>query len=115
MQHYFDIYDDIFIKYKNKQINFLEIGVNAGGDLQMWKNYFTKIDTLYGIDINPNCKEIENFIENTQIIIGDQGDPVFSEKLSKMVKNLDIILDDGGHQFHQQINTFKYLFTPLNI
>jgi hypothetical protein len=37
---YFDIYDRYFSKYRGKTTQILEIGVQAGGSLQMWKDYF---------------------------------------------------------------------------
>ncbi|MFP4369831.1 MAG: hypothetical protein ACLFR2_09645 [Candidatus Kapaibacterium sp.] len=38
--HYFDIYDRHFSKFRGKEIILLEIGVSHGGSLQMWKSYF---------------------------------------------------------------------------
>ena len=40
--HYFDIYEENFLKYKKKGITLLEIGVSKGGSLKMWQNYFNK-------------------------------------------------------------------------
>ncbi len=53
--HYFDIYERHFNRFRNKQIVILEIGVSQGGSLQMWKNYFGSSAKIYGIDINPRC------------------------------------------------------------
>jgi|TARA_B110000093_G_C12912821_1_gene385516 hypothetical protein len=114
LEHYFQIYENIFEKYKNNEITFLEIGINKGGDLLMWENYFTNLKKLIAIDILPECKKFENDLNKTEIIIGDQGNIQFLEQLSNNYKNLDIVLDDGGHQFHQQINSFEYLFKSLN-
>lgn len=114
LEHYFPIYESIFEPYKNKEINFLEIGINKGGDLLIWETYFTNLKKIIAIDILPQCKELEHFLKKTEIIIGDQGNLEFLEDLSSKHKNFDIILDDGGHQFHQQINSFKYLFKSLN-
>lgn len=57
--HYFDIYEKYFSKYRNKEVVILEIGVFQGGSLQMWKEYFGPGAKIYGIDINPNCKKLE--------------------------------------------------------
>ena len=66
--HYFEIYDRHFKKYKNRDIVLLEVGVSRGGSLQMWSDYFGKGSKFFGIDIDPRCKEFEN--ENTKIFIG---------------------------------------------
>ncbi|HMH33204.1 MAG TPA: hypothetical protein VK543_09260, partial [Puia sp.] len=55
--HYFEIYDRHFSRFRNKEINILEIGVLHGGSLQMWKEYFGPKAKIYGIDINPECKK----------------------------------------------------------
>jgi len=41
-EHYFDIYENYFAKYRNKPVLMLEIGVLAGGSTRMWKSYFHK-------------------------------------------------------------------------
>lgn len=106
--HYFEIYDQYFSKYRDKEIVILEIGVFQGGSLQMWKNYFGPKAKIYGIDINPNCKELEE--ENVEIFIGSQCDRTFLKKMKQQIPPIDILIDDGGHTMQQQIITFEELF-----
>ena len=40
--NYFEIYENIFRKFVNKKITFVEIGIGDGGSLFMWKNFFGK-------------------------------------------------------------------------
>ena len=44
--NYFNIYEDLFKKYKNKDITFVEIGIHNGGSLDIWRKYFTKYHEL---------------------------------------------------------------------
>lgn len=113
LKHYFKIYEELFEKYKNEKINFFEIGINKGGDLQIWHKYFTNLNKMYAVDINKECKLIENELPNTTIYIGDQGNKEFLKMLVDNVDDIDILLDDGGHQFHQQINSFNFLFKKI--
>ena len=113
LTHYFRIYEEEFEKYKNKSINFFEIGINKGGDLQIWHKYFTNLNKMYAVDINENCKSLEKILPNTTIFIGDQGNKSFLKMLTNNIDDIDILLDDGGHQFHQQINSFKFLFKKI--
>ena len=106
--HYFDVYDQYFSKYRYKEIVILEIGVFQGGSLQMWKNYLGPKAKIYGIDINPNCKELEE--ENIKIFIGSQSDPDFLKKVKEQIPPIDILIDDGGHTMKQQIVSFEELF-----
>lgn len=109
--HYFDIYERYFEKYRNKEVTILEIGVSHGGSVQMWKNYFGPKAKIYGIDINPNCKQIEE--ENIHIFIGSQEDREFLRKVKSEIPKLDILIDDGGHTMRQQIVSFEELFDHI--
>ena len=40
--HYFDIYERHFSKYRDKDIVLMEVGVSNGGSIKMWLNYFGK-------------------------------------------------------------------------
>lgn len=107
-EHYFEVYDRYFYKYRNTEVIFVEIGVYQGGSLQMWKQYFGPKAKIYGVDINPECKKFED--EQIEIIIGDQENKDFLESLKDRIPQMDILLDDGGHTMKQQINTFEVLF-----
>lgn len=109
--HYFDVYDRHFNKYRGKDIVILEIGTFNGGSLQMWKNYFGPKAKIYGIDVNPNCKQVEE--ENITILIGSQSDRNFLEKVKAEVPPIDILIDDGGHTMLQQIVSFEELFAHV--
>lgn len=106
--HYFSIYDRYFKKYKGKPIVFLEIGVFQGGSLQMWKSYFGDKAQIYGIDIDPRCKDFE--AENISIFIGSQNDRKFLKGIKAQIPKADIILDDGGHFMRGQRISFEELF-----
>lgn len=117
--HYFDVYHQYFNKFRGQEtVNILEIGVQNGGSLQMWREYFGVGAKIWGVDVDPNCKAVQQYYkdkygdENIQVIIGDQGDRSFLETLKKTLPPLDIVIDDGGHYFHQQINSFEVLY-PL--
>lgn len=112
--HYFEVYDRFFSKYRGKDVTILEIGVSGGGSLQMWKNYFKKSDnkvTVYGIDIRPWCKDLEE--EDIHIFIGSQEDRVFLREVKKQIGKVDILIDDGGHTMNQQITTLEELFDMI--
>ena len=37
-EKYFEIYENVFKNYKNRDITFVEIGVHNGGSLEIWRN-----------------------------------------------------------------------------
>lgn len=109
--HYFEAYDRFFSRYRGKDITILEIGVFKGGSLQMWKNYFKNSNNkvkIYGIDINPDCKKLEE--EDIQIFIGSQEDREFLQMVKSEIDTVDILIDDGGHTMNQQMVSFEELF-----
>ena len=110
--HYFEIYDSYFSRFRGTDVHIVEFGVSHGGALQMWKHYFGGRAKIFGIDINPHCKELdENQIE---IFIGDQEDREFLRSLKERIPKIDILLDDGGHMMNQQIITFEELFPYIS-
>ena len=110
-QHYFDVYDRHFSKYKGQEITIVEVGVSQGGSLQMWRSYFGPKAKIWGIDIDPRCKLLEE--QNTNIIIGSQEDETFLESIYDITGPIDILIDDGGHTQKQQITTFNILFDKI--
>lgn len=109
--HFFDVYERHFSRFRNKPVVMLEIGVSQGGSLQMWKNYFGNQVKIYGIDIDPRCKNLEE--ENIEIFIGSQSDRKFLREVKNKIGQVDILLDDGGHTMRQQIITFEELFSMV--
>lgn len=110
--NYFDIYEELLAPFKSKDnLRFLEIGVAKGGSLQLWRNYFGSKALIAGLDIDPSCKRFEE--ENTFIKIGDQIDRDFLSEVVDELGPFDIILDDGGHEMHQQIVSFEHLYPRL--
>ena len=109
--HYFEIYERFFEKYRGKEVHILEIGISGGGSLQIWKKYFGDKAHIYGVDISSECKKFEE--DQIKIFIGDQSNKRFLRNLSNKIPKLDIVLDDGGHEIKQQINTFEILFPKI--
>jgi hypothetical protein len=109
---YFEVYEKAFQAYKNKPVTFLEIGIQNGGSLQMWRNFFGPEAKIIGIDIDPKCKSLE--AEGFEIWIGNQADPNFWAEFKNNHPSIDLVLDDGGHTMEQQIVTFESLFPILS-
>lgn len=109
--HYFDIYEKHFSKFRHKNPVVLELGVSHGGSLQMWKDYFGEGVTIIGVDINPECKKLEE--SGISIYIGSQEDRDFLKKLRTKIPMVDILIDDGGHTMNQQIITFEELYDQV--
>ena len=100
---YFEVYDELFKEFRGKPITFVEVGVLGGGSLFMWREYFGPLARIIGVDINPAAKKWEK--HGFEIYIGNQSDPSFWEEMVVRIGHADILLDDGGHTYSQQIAT----------
>eukprot|EP00392_Amoebophrya_sp_AT5.2_P006068 g6078.t1 len=120
--HYFQVYHrhlDPLRAYKDQRINMLVLGVQSGGEVGMWQDYFGPNLHYYGIDINPGCKAVEQRYANTKIFIGDQSDGSFltavKDEIVASGTPIHTILDDGSHIAWHQIASFETLYPHLHI
>lgn len=111
MEHYLPIYDELLEHWQGRDIRFLEIGVYKGGSMPMWQGFFGQGSRLTFLDIDPACKALE--LPGTTVETGDQSDPAFLNRIAQAHAPLDLIVDDGGHQMHQQITSFHHLWPRL--
>jgi len=103
-RHYFDIYDRHFDRFRGKYLRVLEIGVDHGGSLQLWQQYFGEHARIVGLDIDPRCAQYaEGGIE---IRIGNQADI----EVLKSLGSFDIVIDDGSHRLQDQLASFEALW-----
>jgi hypothetical protein len=108
-RHYLEIYDRHLAKFVGEPSTLLEIGIYAGGSLDMWREYLGPGSELYGVDIDPYCKRFEE----ATVFTGDQADRAFWERFRAETPLLDIIVDDGGHTVEQQRVTLEELLPRL--
>jgi hypothetical protein len=103
-------YDPVFQSYKDKSINFVEIGVNAGGSMTLWKEYFTNAK-IYGIDINIHGPT-KDFADKHDInyIIGD----AYDDSIVNIIPNIDIFIDDGPHTLESQLISIEKYLPKMN-
>jgi len=108
--HYLEVYDRHLSRFRGQAVHVLEIGINYGGSLQIWKRYFGERAIIHGIDIDPDCARFAE--ERVVPHIGDQADVDFLGRVIREMGRVDVVIDDGGHQCADQIATFEALY-PL--
>jgi len=111
--HYFFVYDRIFSRFlKNgKPVKMLEIGVQNGGSLEIWKKYLPQNSDIHGIDIDEKCLQLK-FSDGISFHLGSALDSNFMEKTFGNIQ-FDVIIDDGSHICKDVIQTFEYLFPKM--
>lgn len=104
--NYTPAYHELF-KYRREQVKrVLEIGVNYGPSLRMWRDYFPNA-TVFGFDCNEACLFQEDRIE---CYAADQNNKasLLHAIQQTMYTNADtdqydLIVDDGSHEFAHQL------------
>jgi len=106
-------YEVHFGRYKNQPFKLGEVGVWSGGSLDMWHAVLGAQGHVYGFDIMKTALAFQD--ARTTITIMDQGDPAaWANFFSTVSPNLDILLDDGGHQAHQMQTTTQQVWPRIN-
>lgn len=113
-RHYFDVYEQHFSRFRQpgRPVRMLEMGVQSGGSINMWKHYFGDALEFHGFDINPECKVFEDLSRNIHVHIGSQDSEVDLEKLAALGP-FDIILDDAAHISPLMIKAFDVLYSAV--
>ena len=106
---FIQIYEKYFFDFKDKELNLLEIGIDKGDSLRIWRDYFTNAK-ICGLDIEK--KEFK--INGVEFFTGNQSDTSFLKSITNKYKNFDIIIDDGSHISKDVISSFNYLYPFLN-
>lgn len=108
IHHYIESYDRLFAPVRLDKINVLEIGINRGESLKMWREYFPNAN-IYGIDI----KLPKERIDGVTMLECSQVDRLKLDELFKDV-NFDIVVDDGSHKIEHQLLSAHYLWNKMN-
>jgi hypothetical protein len=101
----YHLYLDFYEKYIDRKYvqKFLEIGVQGGHSMKMWREWFEKKTVVEGWDIK-DCDPIP----------GVDIKKVDQLSISQMQGNItgvyDLILDDGGHTKKMMETSFGFLF-----
>ena len=103
--HYFDVYERHFARFRGTNARVLELGVNDGGSLVMWRWYFGSKAKVYGSDLNNRTLSYERnpiYGFPDKMLIGDQGGtckPPCTDVWPRIhqLGELDILIDDGSH------------------
>jgi len=112
---YLKIYESLFERFKNNNINIIEVGTSNGGSIALWNNYF-KNANIYGVDIIHNKLMIDEIKNKANITLFNSTDAydinfVTENFINKNIK-FDILIDDGPHTL-QSMKDFIKLYLPL--
>jgi hypothetical protein len=110
---YFEIYDKLLTERRHKSGDLLEIGVQNGGSLEIWAEYFKDFRTITGCDIDEKCRQLKFADQRIHLVIDDATNPTSIPRLLKLSDGWNIIVDDGSHLPFDIIRSFLLLFPLL--
>ena len=105
---YLPVYQKLF---GNKDVkNILEIGVQRGGSIKLWSDYFPNAH-VFGIDLSDEliCLGIKNK-ENISLFFEDAYSKSMVDKLQNI--RFDVIIDDGNHTLDSMKKAIE-LYLPI--
>ena len=105
---FIQIYEKYFKDIKDQKLNILEIGIDKGDSLRIWRDYFPNAK-ICGLDIDKK----DFHINGVEFFFGDQSDKDFLNSIIDKYNKFDIIIDDGSHNIRDQIISFNILFRKL--
>jgi hypothetical protein len=126
---YTPYYYDILSPIQDKCKNLLEFGIGfnnytegalQGGSLKMWREFFPNA-SLIGLDFNKDLlfkdDRIDTFFtdqKSEEILINTKGD-ILTKYPNLVSDKFDMILDDGSHDYEDQIRSLLIYWDLLTV
>lgn len=110
---YLTEYDRLLKHYREEKISLLEIGIQNGGSLEIWSQYFPYAHALVGCDINPNCGNLSFDDPRIAVVVGDATKAEVMARILNHATNFDLIIEDGSHISSDIITAFALYFPTL--
>lgn len=107
---YLDAYDNALSPYRDRPLRMLEIGIQNGGSLEIWLQYFPLAEKLVGCDVNADCARLQYEDSRIQVVVGDANAPETHAQVLGHSGTFDIVLDDGSHRSTDIIGSFARYF-----
>lgn len=109
-ESYLTYYDELFGSLREHPISMLEIGVQNGGSLDTWSEYFKFGKLFIGCDIDPKCGSLQYDDPRINIVVGNANEVQAFNAIRAISPDFDIIIDDGSHVSIDILNSFVNYF-----
>lgn len=105
LHSYLDSYENLFSKFRNRDVNLLEIGVHNGDSIKLWQKYFNDKSNIYGIDITLN-NLLHDLVSEDNVTLICKNIKNFNKSILNPIM-FDIIIEDSTHNMEDQIKVFE--------
>lgn len=104
---YAGAYDELFRGKRTEVKKLFEIGILGGSSLWLWDEWFYNLEGLVGLDLRSMART--QVPEKALCYEGLQQDRAVLQDIVKRHGPFDVVVDDGGHNFKDQVVTFEEL------
>jgi len=116
LHSYLDTYTMLFSSKKETAKNVLEIGIQRGGSIKLWRDYFTNA-IVYGIDVEKLEPQVPSCLQtDSSVVLYTEVDAYntiwVKEKFIDTGLKFDILIDDGPHSYISMVR-FIELYLPI--
>jgi hypothetical protein len=106
----------LFSSKKETAKKILEVGIQRGGSIKLWRDYFTNA-MIYGIDLEKLEPEVPESLRTDPSVVlyteVDAYDPIWiKENFIDTGLKFDILIDDGPHTYTSMAN-FIERYLPI--
>lgn len=106
---YTAFYNTLFAGIRHREINLCEIGIEQGGSLQTFSEYF-EFAKIYGLELTDekieHCRNL--MLPRTSFIKTDVSDKNYiNQSLNETGVMFDVIIDDSTHENRHQMNIIE--------
>ena len=110
---YIDAYESWLSPFKERPVRILEIGIQNGGSLEIWNEYFPNAELIIGCDILKSCGKLTYAADKIQVVVGDANSSEAIAQITNLSPTFDIIIDDGSHTSSDIVKSFSHYFGLL--
>jgi cephalosporin hydroxylase len=103
-----NFYQKEFMNYQDKNVRLLEIGIQNGGSIELWAEFFSNYQEIVGVDITPERLD-KNLKKRKGVNYYFQN--AYDTEIVNKLEDFDIIIDDGPHTIESQLK-FIELYLP---
>jgi SAM-dependent methyltransferase len=110
---FIDVYDRVLGPFRERPIDFIEVGVQNGGSLEIWAKFFPEARTLVGCDNDPRCGELAFDDPRIRVVVGPINETATYREIAKHMTGFDVFIDDGSHTSPDIVSSFVNYFRFL--
>lgn len=103
---YLTLYDQLLNPVRNSVESLLEIGVQNGGSLALWSQYFPNAQHIVGCDIDARCADLRYDDARIHVIVADATLATTRDNVAQISASFDVVIEDGSHIPREVIGAF---------